>query len=691
MFKRLPMCTFSSSIEEREKGKSLPQGEAKKGGMGGWETRWKPRPLAMPLFMAAALLLSSLPTAEAGALNWLSGRRSERHEGKEASRSSSSGSSSPSSSSTASSVSAEKLPAFFAGEGDAEVTGRNLDLMKFVESHWSHSRKNLETVTRGIDSKIQLKKCSDITRKLCIIITQDARESLKDSAAGLTALSQGNRVLESLLNELSRIITAPNQETLAGLETAIGRARAANDGQARIARSYLASAEGLIGLGNESYSTLELIPALSVGPLDLYVQGGKTLMKQIQSNSESMKGLLLNVQTCCEQLSAGFDMMGNTVKSTLRFSDHFAYRQFPLVNLPVPSREKLFSQLATLKNTMKGVDNTLDIGTSQVKNAAQQFTHLMENLTTKIRDTLQYQTAVDMASGNLPQISGYAQNQINGLFQRTKESLSEKRLAMAKGARSDGNSSAPPRIALESGEEIASRASQRSSSGKLPLFLLGGKNGNSDKSSGMMRASAGSSRSSDSSGFSRSSGFSDSLDSSSSGKTMVLYSEQDRNDPIPSEIGLRPEEADILQKELGGKMPYLELAKASSSGSSSSKSGSRSVGTAGAKRPPRMPAEPAPTPEPSFSDSGDSFADSGSRGEDGIAEFLKSSDPMPAQASGRFGGMPEGTPSPASPGDSQDVELMRMDNGSGIAETSDLLPMLRLDDTLSGREPPTER
>ncbi|MBF0500573.1 MAG: hypothetical protein HQM09_10615 [Candidatus Riflebacteria bacterium] len=609
------------------------------------------------LVLAAVMILSSLPSVEAGALSWLSGKLSDRGENH--------AKSSISSNSSDSSASSEKVPSFFAGEPEADVTGRNLDLMKFVESHWVHARKNLEAVTNGIDSKIQMKKCSDITRKLFVIITQDARESLKTAGAGLTGLNQGNRVLDGLLNEISRIVTAPNQETLAGLEAALGRARAANDGQVRITRSYLAAADGLMGLGNESYSTLELIPTLSIGPLDLYVLGGKTLMKQIQSNAEAMKGLLLNVQNSCEQMAAGLEMMSTTLKSTLRFSDHFAYRQFPLVNLPVPSREKLFSQIGTLKNTMKGVDNTIEIGTSQTKNAAQQFSNLMENMTTKIRDTLQYQTAVDMASGNLPQISGYAQNQVNGLYQRTKESLSETRLAMAKGARSDGNSSTPPRIALESGAEASARAAQRTSSERLPLFLLGGKNAAPEKIAGNTSAGTSSSR--------------ESSDSSSAGKTMVLYSENEES--IPSDGGLRPEEAAILQKELGGRMPYMELAKGSQS-PASPRSPSKSSGS---KRPRQIPVEAAPTPEATFGDSGDSFV-APSHGEDGIAEFLKSSDPMPAQASGRFGGVPEGTPSPAVPGDSQDVELMRMENGSGIAETSDLLPMLRLDDSTNAPE-----
>lgn len=608
------------------------------------DDKGRPNPLRHPgaALFAALIVFGAQPTAWADALSWLKGKTQKRE--------------------SFSSERAEKprgampearVPSFFADETPGpDVTGKSLDLVKFVGSHWSHAAKNLEAATRGIDGKIQVKKCSDITRKLYTIVSQDARESLKLSATGLNGLDQGNQGIDSLLNEISRIVTAPNQETLANLEAAVNRTKAANEGQARLARSYLAAAEGMIGLANESYATLELIPTLSITPLDLYIQGGKSLMRQLQSNNEAVKGLLLNVQSGCDQVAAGLDLMISAVKNTLRFSDHFAFQQYPLVNLPVPTREKLFSQISTVKNTLKGVANTIEIGSSQVRNSAQQFNTLVDNLTTKIRDSLQYQTAVDMAAGNLPQISTYAQNQINGLFQRTKEAISETRLAMAKQARSDSNS-APPQIALESRDESQTRNAHRAAGDRLPLFLLGGKPTTTAKAPTREEPVATPEVGLQIGAFAKSG--SEPSEGKSRGQTMILYSE--KPDPASS-FGLRADEADILQKELGTSIPYVEMAKS-----------------------PAPSAIETPSPAASF----DGGIGAGLETErDGISEFLQSTDPMPAQPIGRLAPRsPNQTAAiPSAPRESDngsDMEIMRFENGSGLSETSDLLPVFRLD------------
>lgn len=589
--------------------------------------------------LAAMLLFGGQQAAWADALSWLKGKSPKRET-----------SSSDKTEKPRASAMENRVPSFFADETQGpDVTGKSMDLVKFVGSHWSHAAKNLEATTRGIDGKIQVKRCSDITRKLYTIVSQDARESLKLSATGLSGLDQGNQGIDSLLNEISRIVTAPNQETLANLETAVNRTRAANEGQARLARSYLAAAEGMIGLANETYGTLELIPSLSITPLDLYIQGGKTLMRQLQSNNEAVKGLLLNVQSGCDQVAAGLDLMISAVKNTLRFSDHFAFQQYPLVNLPVPTREKLFSQISTVKNTLKGVANTIEIGNSQVRNSAQQFNNLVDNLTTKIRDALQYQTAVDMAAGNLPQISTYAQNQINGLYQRTKEAISETRLAMAKQARTDSNS-APPQIALESRDESQTRNAQRAAGDRLPLFLLGGKAtpGTSGKTQPRDESSVAATGPGLQLGaFAKAGG---------SGQTTILYSEK----PEPSSsFGLRADEADILQKELGTSIPYVEMAKSPA---------------------PTVMSDPAPSASLGGGFEGDVETGRG----DGISEFLNSTDPMPSQPVGRLA--PKASDQTAavsshmpSSDANGDMEIMRFENGSGLSETSDLLPLFRLD------------
>ncbi|MBF0408052.1 MAG: hypothetical protein HQM10_11895 [Candidatus Riflebacteria bacterium] len=474
--------------------------------------------------LAAFLLFEN--TAEGAAMDWLKdkvgGKKNDTQQllQKKLSNNSNSG------------MTSAPLPQFFQEDVQSDLTGKNLSVMKYVEAQWLHSKKQLEASTKSIDSKIQEKKCSDMLKKLYSLFINDSRESLKNSAQAISSLEQGNKAIEDLINELNRIITAPRQETLSKLETTVIRIKDLSNNQIQKIKASVEVSEGLSALGNESFATLELIPQLSITPLDIYVQAGKTLMKQIQSNAEAQKGLMLNVQSGLEQINNGLELVVETIKSTLRFSDHFAFKQYPLINLPVPTREKLFTQVGNLKTTLRGIFNTLEIGGSQVKNAAQQYSNLVETMKVKVNDSLQYQSAVDLADGNLPQISGYALNQINGLYQRTREMITEYKRSSAKASRE--TTKAPPRIALESSAETSVRQASRSADNKLPLFLLGGKE----------------SRPSDFMPVAR--------NSQQKGKTSILFTE------TPSEStnsAFRSHETEILEKELGSDIPYSDIAK----------------------------------------------------------------------------------------------------------------------------------
>ena len=571
------------------------------------------------LLLAAVLGLSSLPAAEAGgAFDWLSSKRpaSKSQAGRE----------SQTPAAQAPSNNNGKLPDFFASEIQPDVTGQSMNLVKFVESHWMHSRKNLETVTRALVGKISAKKCGDIATKLLTIDLQSYKEAVKAGAVGINGLGEGNRVLDQLIVELNRIITAPREETMASLEKTLAKVNQANQNQMRLTRTYLAASDRLIAMGQEAYQTLELIPTLSIAPLDIYVQASKAIMKQVQSSNEALKGLLLNIQNGCEQVGSGIELMTATIKTTLRFSDHFAFAQYPLINLPVPTREKLFSQLSALRNTTRGVDNTLSIGDSHVKNATQQFAHLCEAATAKIRDSLQYLNSMDTGDGNLNQISGYALNQISGLYQRVKENVAEMKMAMAKAGRAEAASG--PQIALETGEQRQERRSVGVAGEKLPLFLLG----NEGKKNGGRSAEPSPQLALTPAPLEAPGG------DAPMGQTMILYKEDpgstgDALSAAPRGDGFGLDEMGIIRQELGGDLPYIKSAQADSSLNS----------------PSEPKADAMMTPDDSLART--DLSDVGS-------------------------------------GDGRDLELMRMDSAPSMSDASDLIPMLRLDEP--GSKPSAE-
>lgn len=564
-----------------------------------------------------ALVQLGAGQASAGALDWLTHRKSDP-------RTAQSGN-------AAETPKVEKpgsadLPGFFQNEAQTDLTGNSLRIIAFAESHWLHSKKSMESISKSISAKIPAKRCSDISEKLYAININTLKESLKTSATCIDRLEQGTKNLESLVTELGRIITAPREETMSNLEKAIARVQAVNGDLFKIAKSNVAGSEALINIGGEAYQTLELIPTLSVGPIDVFVQGSKQLMKQIQSNNEALKGLLLNVQSSCEQTVSCIELMLTTIKTTLRYSDHFAFKQYPLVNLPVPVREKLFSQMGALQNVVKGINNTLAIGNSHVKNSAQQFSHQIDGMTTKIKDSLQYVTAVDLTSGNLPQISVYAQNQVSGLYQRTRDGVNEMRSGMAKVLR-DASAGGPPQVSLETGEDAQVRKASTASENRLPLFLLGGKDQPvkttlSNKSSAPLEAPT--------------------------SNVTVLYTEKPAIEPISN--GFRPEEMEILQKELGnnGMQHFSKLDGAT--------------------------------------EEFDQFKLPDQKGK-GDLELLQSFNPIPANPSGRLddgnsGEIMATNPDRPTPSEKGDFEVMPIDGG-GFQESGDLVPMLRMDEPLN--------
>jgi len=554
------------------------------------------------------LCICSEKSAQAGVLDWLKSKRSND---------------SPTeivktdSGTVAVSAKDASLPNFFATEADPDITGKSLNLIKFSESHWVHSKNNLETITKSIIAKIQTKKFNEIATKLTVVDLQTFKSAIKSAATGLTSLSNGNKALEGLLGELNRVITAPGEETLSNFEKVIGRIGSANENQYRITKAYIVAAEGLVRIGAESYQTLELIPSLSLGPLDIFIQLSKQLMKQVQSGNEAVKGLLLNIQNGCEQVASTLEIMSATLRTTLRFSDQFAFKQYPLVNLPVPTREKLFSQLGILKDIVKGVNNTLSIGDSHVKNSAQQFSHMIDGAVAKMRDALKYQESIDISSGNLSQLSNYGLNQVSGLFQRVKEGLAELKIEMAKQAR-EKESKSQPQIALETNDESINRKTSEATDGRLPLFLLG--QGKKPNETQPPTGSAGN--------F-----------SPSGGQTTVLYAEKSDF----SENKFVPDEMRILQREIGSPISYIKEAKQEISSSDDSVS------------------EAANNEWTQLKNSNQA---AGIIEENKHDESIAKAD-LPADSEAR------------------DFELLRMDTPPTLSDSSDLIPMLRLDDSQS--------
>ncbi len=431
------------------------------GGKSGRPLSARARRLAGRFFLCAVFAAMTGAPAQAGALDWLIQTSSSRNARQAVSA-------------TPEEKRAESVQVQVEAREEQQLTGGNLDTFNFASSHWTQSRTRLEKACRAISSRYNDNAARDILQKLFVITTQIFRENIRNTAMAVGEVRDVNLKVRQGLIAVNRIVTAPGQETLDNLDRAIDEVLAANVNQLLYVKKFLVASERTAQLARTSYETLELIPSLSLPALDMMVQMSKQLMRVSQSNSEAFKGLLLNVQSSNEQVSAGLDNVKKTVRETLRFSDHFAVKQFPLINLPTPSREKIYVQLNTLNNFVRGVDNTVQIGDSQVRNASQQFTHMITGFIAKAAESLKYQSP-DNQEKALTQISNYARNQVGGLFLRSKEDIASMRSEMAKAAR-PGTGNMPPAVNVESGEEMASRRARSAAGEKLPLFLLGGKN-----------------------------------------------------------------------------------------------------------------------------------------------------------------------------------------------------------------------
>ncbi len=562
--------------------------------------------------LAAFFAAAAVSSAEAGALDWLSQKTGKAKPTR------------------TESVEVQQIQ--LSNLEQNAVSGNTLDPYQFAQSHFSSSRGKLEKACRAISSRYNDAAVRDILQKLFVIDTQLFKEGIRNSALAVKEIVTVNDTLGQGIQDLNRIVTAPGQETLDSLDKTIEKVGSANLSQTLLVKKYLAGAERTIMLAQTGYETLELIPSLSVAGLDMMVQMSKQLMRMNQSNAEAFKGLLLNVQSSTEIVASGLESVRKTVRETLRFSDHFAVKQFPLINLPAPSREKIFVTLSSIANSVKGVENTVSIGDSQVRNTAQQFTHLTGGFIAKAAEALKY-TTPDTSEKALEQISTYARNQVSGLFLRVKEDIGLMRTEMAKASR-PSTTSLPPAVNFESRDEYASRRAQNTSSQKLPLFLLG--RAGAAESSAADSASKNDTQSPLIGGTPAEQGFialsrkPESANNRSAGSTQVLYHEDAESE---DESSLMQPEMNILSQELGSDFFF---------GDSGENRGAGSVMARGKD----LPEEDE---------------------EIGMLPDERPGDEM-KMSYGNLGeaGEPE-------------IEMLRMDSGVDDANADDLLPMMRYD------------
>jgi hypothetical protein len=346
--------------------------------------------------------------------------------------------------------------------------GNTSDPLTFAQRHYELGATKLQTTCRAISSFYNEPVARDLLQKIFTIDTQFFKEDIKNAATVIKRIGELNFAINAGLQDLSQVITAPGSNTLDSLEKVVEKNKEINRNLIQLTKNYIRASEKSIQIARAGYETFELIPSLSMPPVDMFVQSSRLLMSNTQSSAEAFKGLLLNILSGSEQISLGLDAISKNVRETLRFSDHFAIKQFPLVNLPAPSREKIFLQLNSMANFVKGSENTIAIAESQIRNQAQQFTHLVGNFADKAAESMKYNRGGSMA---LEQISTYARNQINGLYLRVKEEVLALRREMAN---QTFVASKTPEIAVESKEAYAVRRAKSISKGKLPLFLLGG-------------------------------------------------------------------------------------------------------------------------------------------------------------------------------------------------------------------------
>ena len=454
------------------------------------------------------------------------------------------------------------------------INGSNLDAYRFAQTHFGQSKSKLEQICRAISSRYNNSSARDILQKIYVIDTQIYMNNIKNSALAVSEILKSNTSISQGLQDLKQIIMSPGQQTLETLDKTIDSVRAVNATQLLASQKYLACLESMAEMARASYETYEIIPSLNMIELDLFVQASKQLMTNIRSHSESFKGLILNVKSSSEQIDSGLTGIKQTIKETLRFSDHFAIKQFPLINLPQPSREKIFVQINSLANTVKGVDNTVSIGDSQVRNSAQQFTHLVSAFVDKSSESMKYNKN-DFSEKAQNQISTYARNQVCGLFVRIKEDMTSMRSEMAQAGKANGN--LQPIVNMESRSEYIARKAKSAAEDKLPLFLLGGKGEkrttvvSAKKSQPLIKPSWGNDNDSNfannSNGFNAPDGFlamnkttsnkaskenrSNYSNSKTGFENPAMFSENDFASIKDNDSGFMTSEMNILQQELG--------------------------------------------------------------------------------------------------------------------------------------------
>lgn len=366
-----------------------------------------------------------------------------------------------------------------------DTTGKDLNLKQFVQIYLNTLKDSVSRSIKAISAQISDKKTNDITYKLGVVNVQLEKELLKNTSQFSEISFSVLKKFNETIIEVNKIITAPKEETLENLHKSFQLLRENILYYLKTLKKYISIYENFIKTSNENYQTLELIPTLSIQYVDLFVHSSKSLMKFIQSFSEAQKGFLLNLQTECENVITTIENMNTTINTTLRFSDHFAFRQYPVINLPASTREKLYNYLNTIKSSFRSINNTLSISDTQTKNHAQQLAQFSDNLWNKVADSLRYNTSLEGSSiQNLPQISTYSHNQVCGLFQRTKEfitlvsNLAKRDINPTNSNNFIGISS--PNISIETPDQASMRKAANISD-KLPLFLLGDSNQKNNK------------------------------------------------------------------------------------------------------------------------------------------------------------------------------------------------------------------
>ena len=354
----------------------------------------------------------------------------------------------------------------------ADNENQKQDVFKLAQEHFVKSGQQLHQACQGILARHNDEMVRDIIQKLFSVSTQIYRENVRNPARSTNEIADTNTALRQNLQQLAQIVTSPGNKTLGDLQNSLNTISAANANQVLLINKYMSAAENLINLSSCAHETIMLIPALGINSLDLFVKASQDIMRISNANAEGFKSVLLNLRTSTQQINNNVDDIRNILRQTLRFSDHFAINQFPLINIPTPSRERIYAQINTINNSITSINNSLSISSSQVKNASQQFSNIIADFFAKSNESLRYR---DNNRNAGQQISNYARNQISGLYLRTKEDISRMQKAMAQAATVQ-NGNTPPQVTPISPQEGAQRRAQANAANRLPLFLLGGQN-----------------------------------------------------------------------------------------------------------------------------------------------------------------------------------------------------------------------